>query len=69
VTEAIEAQRGEYGEVISFRRPRDVQLSASSDGEELTHEILHAWGGPVDRHADPTNLMDERAMGCVLTEQ
>ncbi len=69
VTEAIEAHRGENGDVLSFRGARDLQLSAGADGEVLAHEILHAWGGLVDRHADPTNLMDDRTMGCVLTEE
>ncbi len=56
-------------QVLSFRGARDVELSASADGDILAHEYLQAWGGPVDRHADPTNLMDERAVGCALAEE
>ena len=68
-TAALDAEHDAAGRILAFRGARDIQLSTDAEGDVLAHEILHAWGGLVDRHGDSTNLMDDRMMGCTLTPE
>ena len=68
-TAAIDADRDDSGKVLAFRGARDIQLAADARGDVLAHEILHAWGGLVDRRGDESNLMNDRMMTCSLTPE